>query len=130
LVTGDLALFHDTNGLAAARRAGPPVVILVLNNDGGGIFSFLPIAEFSDVFEPFFAAPHGLTFEHAAALHGLVYAKASSPVEAEHLVKMAFAGGASSLIEVPCDRSRNLEEHRALSSRVAAAVDAEARWGS
>ena len=51
-----------------------PMVIVLLNNDGGGIFSFLPIADHPDVFERYFATPHGMTFGHAAAgLFGLAY---------------------------------------------------------
>src|SRR5215207_8714327 len=45
IVTGDLGLHHDMNGLAAIRAAPAPVRVVVLNNDGGGIFEFLPQAE-------------------------------------------------------------------------------------
>ena len=45
IVTGDLGLYHDMNGLAALAGASAPVRIVVLNNGGGGIFEFLPQAE-------------------------------------------------------------------------------------
>src|SRR5690606_15555659 len=56
-VLGDLATLHDLNSLVLLRRTPQPVVLVVINNDGGGIFEYLPIGQFSDVFEPFFATP-------------------------------------------------------------------------
>ena len=44
LVIGDIALYHDLNGLLAARMHALDATIVLLNNDGGGIFSFLPQA--------------------------------------------------------------------------------------
>lgn len=57
VLLGDLALLHDLNSLVLAHNSSAPLVIVVLNNNGGGIFSFLPIARFTDVFESYFAAP-------------------------------------------------------------------------
>ena len=42
-VLGDLALFHDLGGLAAARDI-PELRLIVIDNSGGGIFHFLPQA--------------------------------------------------------------------------------------
>jgi 2-succinyl-5-enolpyruvyl-6-hydroxy-3-cyclohexene-1-carboxylate synthase len=70
-VLGDLALFHDQNGLLWAREEDLCVVFVLVDNDGGGIFHGLPIAEHEPEFTRFFATPHGLDFSHAAALHGI-----------------------------------------------------------
>ena len=43
-VLGDLVLFHDLGGLAAARRVDQ-LRLIVIDNSGGGIFHFLPQAE-------------------------------------------------------------------------------------
>src|SRR5699024_11584677 len=45
LLTGDLTLFHDMNGLMLSHQAHVPMTIIVVNNQGGGIFSFLPQSE-------------------------------------------------------------------------------------
>ena len=34
-----------------------------MNNDGGGIFEMLPIAEFENIFEEYFATPQQIDFE-------------------------------------------------------------------
>ena len=75
LVIGDLALYHDTNGLLAIDRCDVDVTLVVINNDGGGIFHALPIEEFEPEFTESFKTPHGINFEPMADLHGLEYVR-------------------------------------------------------
>ncbi|MBX0347562.1 2-succinyl-5-enolpyruvyl-6-hydroxy-3-cyclohexene-1-carboxylic-acid synthase [Haloarcula pellucida] len=72
LVTGDLAYYHDMNGLLALSRCGVDATIVLLNNDGGGIFHALPIED-HDTFEEQFKTPHGLDFGPTGDLYGLAY---------------------------------------------------------
>ena len=69
-VLGDLALFHDLGGLAAARHAAD-LRLIVIDNSGGGIFHFLPQAEAMPQaeFEALLGTPSGL--DPAAAAHAL-----------------------------------------------------------
>jgi 2-succinyl-5-enolpyruvyl-6-hydroxy-3-cyclohexene-1-carboxylate synthase len=71
-VIGDLAFFHDQNGLLWSREPDAPVVFVLVDNDGGGLFQGLPIAAHEPHFTRFFVTPHGLDLRHAAELHGLV----------------------------------------------------------
>ncbi|MFB6166002.1 MAG: 2-succinyl-5-enolpyruvyl-6-hydroxy-3-cyclohexene-1-carboxylic-acid synthase [Haloarculaceae archaeon] len=71
LVTGDLAYFHDSNGLLSVRRCGVDATIVLVNNDGGGIFHMLPIEDFDPPFTEQFRTPHGLDFEPTADQYGL-----------------------------------------------------------
>ncbi|SDK17408.1 2-succinyl-5-enolpyruvyl-6-hydroxy-3-cyclohexene-1-carboxylic-acid synthase [Natronorubrum texcoconense] len=73
LVTGDLAFYHDSNGLLAVERCDVDATIVLLDNDGGGIFHKLPIEEFEPPFTDQFKTPHGLEFEHLTELYGLEY---------------------------------------------------------
>lgn len=57
LLTGDLALLHDTNGWLNLPRLRGHLTVVLINNQGGGIFELLPIAEFNPPFEDFFATP-------------------------------------------------------------------------
>ena len=73
LITGDLALYHDMNGLVAISRFNLDATIVVLNNDGGGIFHMLPIEDHDPPFSDYMKTPHGLDFSHAADMYGLNY---------------------------------------------------------
>ena len=70
LVTGDLAFYHDLNGLLALKRCGVKAVMVILNNDGGGIFHRLPIARYEPPFRELFVTPHGLDFEPIVRAYG------------------------------------------------------------
>ncbi|WP_461202175.1 2-succinyl-5-enolpyruvyl-6-hydroxy-3-cyclohexene-1-carboxylic-acid synthase [Enterococcus sp. N342-3-1-2] len=70
LLIGDLALYHDMNGLQLLRQYHLPVTIILLNNNGGGIFSFLSQNSLApEDFEPLFGTPLHLDFQKAAALY-------------------------------------------------------------
>lgn len=60
LLTGDLALLHDTNGFLIRNKFQGHLTIIVINNNGGGIFEMLSIASFDPPFEEYFATPQGV----------------------------------------------------------------------
>ena len=114
LITGDVAFLHDLNSLGLVHTLEAPMVIVLLNNDGGGIFSFLPIAEHADVFERCFGTPHGMTFEHAASLFGLDYARPTSGDEFVRAYEGARRRTGATLIEVQTRRRENYDLHASL----------------
>jgi 2-succinyl-5-enolpyruvyl-6-hydroxy-3-cyclohexene-1-carboxylate synthase len=116
IVTGDLALYHDMNGLAALPDVRPPVRIVVLANDGGGIFEFLPQAQQleRDEFEALLGTPLGVDPAKVAALHQLPHLRIDDIGQLE-----AAASRDRCMIEVPVDRRRNVEVHRRIADRVA-----------
>jgi 2-succinyl-5-enolpyruvyl-6-hydroxy-3-cyclohexene-1-carboxylate synthase len=120
IVTGDLGLFHDMNGLAALRHVTVPVRIVVLNNDGGGIFEFLPQAAQieRDEFEALLGTPLGIDPAKVAAIHGVPHARV------DDLGQLEQAGRETCLIEIPVDRRRNVELHERVAARVAEALGA------
>ncbi|MFB6271367.1 MAG: 2-succinyl-5-enolpyruvyl-6-hydroxy-3-cyclohexene-1-carboxylic-acid synthase [Salinibacter sp.] len=120
LLIGDLALWHDLNGLALLQDR--QVIVIVVNNDGGGIFHFLPIRAYDD-FDPYFTTPHGRTFEDAAATFGLPYHRPETPSAFRRAYEVACRSGESALIEVQTDRAANRRVHERLEEEVAAAVE-------
>ncbi len=62
MLTGDLALLHDTNGFLIRSHFKGHLTIVLINNNGGGIFGMLPIAPFDPPFEEFFATPQNIDF--------------------------------------------------------------------
>ncbi len=125
LVIGDISLYHDMNGLFAAKRHNLNATIIVLNNDGGGIFSFLPQSEQGEAFEELFGTPHGLDFRHAAGLYGLDYALTATPDEFDAAVTASLRNQGVSLIEVRTDRAENLALHRDIWAKVGHALESE-----
>ena len=124
LVTGDLAYYHDTNGLLAVRRCGVDATIVLVNNDGGGIFHLLPIEGFDPPFTEQFRTPHGLDFEPTADLHGLEFARTRDRGTFRELYRESVRSGGTQVIEVGFDstashRGREARHERVLSAREA-----------
>jgi 2-succinyl-5-enolpyruvyl-6-hydroxy-3-cyclohexene-1-carboxylate synthase len=118
LLVGDTALLHDLNSLALLRSADYPVLVVVLNNNGGGIFNFLPISRRSEVFERFFANPHGLAFDRIAEVFGLPYHRPDSKDRFVDAYREAVRKGESAVIEVASKRDANVARHRQLTERL------------
>lgn len=123
LLTGDLAFLHDLGGLLTARRHGLSLTVLVVNNDGGGIFSFLPIAQFSEHFEALFGTPHQLDLSHAASLFGAHFHRPSTLPELKTALQTGLEGGLH-LIEAKVDRQSNVDAHRTLFARMTQSMGA------
>ncbi len=71
MLTGDLALLHDTNGFLIRNRFIGHLTIILINNNGGGIFEMLPIANFDPPFEEFFATPQDIDFAKLCHTYGI-----------------------------------------------------------
>ncbi|MEB3232013.1 MAG: 2-succinyl-5-enolpyruvyl-6-hydroxy-3-cyclohexene-1-carboxylic-acid synthase [Leptolyngbyaceae bacterium] len=125
LLVGDLSLLHDLNSLALLKTLEQPVIVVVLNNGGGGIFSFLPIAEFEDVFEPYFGTPHCWTFGDAARMFGLGYHQPRTLAEFEQAYQTVLQQSQPAVIEVVSDRTENLTLHQTLQREIMAALETE-----
>lgn len=111
LVTGDLSLFHDLNGLAVAKTHNLNLTIILHNNDGGGIFEYLP-QKGTKHFDYLFSTSQGLDYSGAAKLYGCGYTKISSPDElAPVLAKVSEKSGVH-IIEIPTDREYSRQLHR------------------
>lgn len=122
-VLGDLALFHDQNGLLWSREEDAATVFVLIDNDGGGIFHMLPVREHEPHFTPYFATPHGLDFRHAAELHGIPLEDIDVPSTAEAL-KEALSRGGSQILRVRTDRARNARQRGVVADAVASRVRA------
>jgi 2-succinyl-5-enolpyruvyl-6-hydroxy-3-cyclohexene-1-carboxylate synthase len=71
MLTGDLALLHDTNGFLIRNKFIGHLTILLINNNGGGIFEMLPIAKFDPPFAEFFGTPQDIDFAQLCATYGV-----------------------------------------------------------
>lgn len=86
ILTGDLALLHDTNGFLLAQNLVGHLTILLINNNGGGIFEMLPISQFEPHFEKFFATPQSVNFAQLCGSYGVEHHLIDSWGELEELL--------------------------------------------
>ena len=80
------------------------MILVVINNDGGGIFSYLSIQNHADIFESFFATPHGLDFEHPAGMFGIQYHAPGDLNQFSDVYLTALDHNGATLIEVKTGR--------------------------
>ena len=72
LVSGDLALLHDSNGWLLAHPQRPPLVVVLIDNGGGGIFEQLLVkTAASEAFEQLFAMPQAVDPLALAGAHNI-----------------------------------------------------------
>lgn len=106
---GDLAFFHDMNGLLFAKDLNG--VIVLLNNNGGGIFGHLPQASLKQ-FEEQWLMPTNLDFAQAARLFSLQYQRVERQSQFGPALEAGLKSRGMSLIEVMLDREASLIRHK------------------
>ena len=117
LVTGDLALYHDANGLLALDRLGVDATIVLIDNDGGGIFHMLPIEGFDPPFTGSFKTPHGLAFEALEGLYDLEFRRVD-PASFAEAYRDSVASPGSQLLAVEFDAASSHRRREALGRAV------------
>ena len=118
LIIGDIAMLHDLNALSLLSKVTVPVVIVVINNQGGGIFDFLPISQYPEVFEPYFVAPHTFTLKGACETFQVYYARVESKEAFTEQYRTSIKAQTTMLIEVVTDRRNNLNLRKQMKNRI------------
>jgi 2-succinyl-5-enolpyruvyl-6-hydroxy-3-cyclohexene-1-carboxylate synthase len=118
LLTGDLALLHDSNGGLICPYLKGHLTILLVNNGGGGIFEMLPISQFDPPFEEFFVTPQAIIFETWCQLYGITYHRITHWQELEKMLNPLPRCGLR-LLEIPCDRHQSVEWRQQLFAQFA-----------
>ncbi len=121
LVTGDLAFYHDSNGLLAVDRCDVDATVVLLDNDGGGIFHKLPIEEFEPPFTDQFKTPHDLEFEALAELYGLEFERVE-PTAFESAYRRSLGQEGTQVLAVAFDAEASHRRREDLKDRVRVAV--------
>ncbi len=103
LLTGDLALLHDTNGFLINNKFQGHLTIIMVNNNGGGIFEMLPIADFDPPFEEYFATPQQVNFAKLCETYNIEYELINNWKQFQKLLNPLPKRGIR-LIEVPTNR--------------------------
>lgn len=121
LLTGDLALLHDSNGMLLRSKFRGSLTIVVINNRGGGIFEHLPVAGFNPPFEEFFATPQDIDFAEWCRAYGIEHATVRDWNHFAALVASLPAGGIR-LLEIRTDRKKDAAMRKQWFAEIAAAL--------
>ncbi|MFC3476399.1 2-succinyl-5-enolpyruvyl-6-hydroxy-3-cyclohexene-1-carboxylic-acid synthase [Halobacterium litoreum] len=119
LLTGDIAYYHDSNGLLALERCGVDATVVLVNNDGGGIFHELPIEAFDPPFTEQFVTPHGLDFAPTGDTYDLEFARVESLDGFREAYRESVGSPGTQVIEVRTDAEATHRERDRLDSLVA-----------
>ena len=96
LVTGDLALLHDSNGWLWRSQLQGRLTVLLINNGGGGIFEQLPIRHRAGStgqpmdFERLFAMPQAVDQGLLCAAHGVAHRRLAAQQDLDEALAWAL----------------------------------------
>ncbi|EFW92756.1 2-succinyl-5-enolpyruvyl-6-hydroxy-3-cyclohexene-1-carboxylate synthase [Haladaptatus paucihalophilus DX253] len=124
LVTGDLAYYHDMNGLLALERCGVDATIVEINNDGGGIFHMLPIESFDPPFTDQFRTPHGLDYSATGDLYGLDFERVETLPAFRDAFSDSLDSSGTNVIEVRTTAETSHRIRESLQDRLVAELSA------
>ncbi|RZI48612.1 2-succinyl-5-enolpyruvyl-6-hydroxy-3-cyclohexene-1-carboxylic-acid synthase [Lactococcus kimchii] len=111
LLTGDLSMLHDLNGLIVGKTHQLNLTIVLFNNDGGGIFQHLAQKGLPH-FDYLFSTPHGLDFGALAQLTGLDYHSISDYPDFSKTLKEVLTVAGVHLLEIKTDKELSLALHQ------------------
>ncbi|MSU50176.1 MAG: 2-succinyl-5-enolpyruvyl-6-hydroxy-3-cyclohexene-1-carboxylic-acid synthase [Opitutus sp.] len=118
LLTGDLALLHDTNGFLLTPKFRGSLTVVLINNRGGGIFEHLPVAQFEPPFEEFFATPQEADFARLCSAYAVKHTLVRDWAEFVALVATLPPSGVR-VLEIRTDRRRDAAARKALFAELA-----------
>ena len=119
LLTGDLALLHDSNGFLLTPKLRWGLTIVLINNDGGGIFGHLPVAQFDPSFEDYWATPQKVDFAALCAAHAVTHVAVETWAQFVDLIARPPALGVR-VLELRTDRKRDAATRKRLFTAAAA----------
>ncbi len=101
LVTGDLALLHDTNGWLFSKDKNISLIVILIDNRGGGIFNQLNIDRIQEGdFEEIFLMPQQVCHLTLAKAYGLKYKQVACLNDLEQAIEWSFSLSTNVLIRV------------------------------
>jgi 2-succinyl-5-enolpyruvyl-6-hydroxy-3-cyclohexene-1-carboxylate synthase len=118
LVIGDIAYYHDMNGLLALRRCGVDATVVLIDNDGGGIFHTLPVESFDPPFTEQFRTPHGLDFSPTGDLYGFSVDQFAALGPFREALDAAVGSGDTRVLSVQLDAERSHRRREAVHEAV------------
>ena len=115
LITGDLALLHDSNGWLHGRDGAPPLLVVLIDNAGGGIFEQLSIESGTpEQFDRLFAMPQRVDPLALASAHGIPARQLACLEDLQDALEWGLMVEGPALLRVSTSRRRDVALRRHL----------------
>lgn len=118
LLTGDLAFFHDMNGLWIAKEYEINLTVILINNGGGGIFKLLPISKEKKYFDFYFTTDLKLDFAKTAELYDAEYYIINSWEELRNRIKSPPNAKGLRILEIKTDADLSVKKRIDFSKKI------------
>ena len=119
LVTGDLALLHDSNGWLQAAAEGPSLLVLLIDNAGGGIFEQLPIETNEKVaLEQLFVMPQQVDPLALAAAHGVPGRSVACMDDLAHALEWGLAQNGAAILRIRTSRDGDAQLRNGIRAQI------------
>jgi len=123
LIIGDLAFYHDINGLLSLKKYSLPLVIILLNNSGGGIFELLPIAKEKIDFQNYFKTPLEIDFKNIVSAFDGSYSLIANWKDLSNEIRKATKRKIFSVLEIKIDSKKTLQTRKNIWNEIKQAAD-------
>lgn len=107
LLTGDLAFYHDSNGLHSAVKYKIPLTVILINNSGGGIFESLPISHYPEFLSTNFLTPLELDFVKLVQAYSGDYVNIRTWAELRKQIETSSRSNGLRVIEIRTDARKS-----------------------
>ena len=107
LLVGDLAFFHDSNGLHSALKYKIPLTVILINNHGGGIFESLPIANYPEFFRNNFLTSLELDFSKLVKAYKGQFLRINNWIDLKKQFKTSTKRKAFTVLEIQTDAKKS-----------------------
>ncbi len=112
LITGDLAFYHDMNGLLLLKNHKIPLIIILIDNNGGGIFNMLPISKYEKFFTNFFRTPLEIDLLKFAGAYGGNTYKINTPEEFKKYLSLSIKRKSFSVLQIKTNSNKSAESRK------------------
>lgn len=123
LLTGDLAFYHDLNGLHNALKFKIPLTVILINNNGGGIFESLPISRYDKICIQNFVTPLNLNFAKIVAAYGGEFTTINNFDEFKTKLNSSIKSKKLSVIEIKTDARESKLIREKIWKSIASTID-------
>jgi len=123
LLIGDIAFYYDLNGLLNEYKNSIPLTIVLINNSGGGIFNFLPVKKYKQIFKKYFLTPHKLNFKEIVSGFGVKHTTINNWKHFNKIFNLSIKSGKVQALELKTNTEESFKLRKLFLTKVRQAFE-------